>query len=441
MSPQWLNPADHFTLLMDHEIRASGLAGNSCALVLELAGVADAAGIARHCVDLGRRLPLSVARLQRRGRRFAWIAGADGVLPFTIETLRTEAAARRQVLDIVNRAVSVEDAAPFELTLLQGAGTALLVLRWFHPATDAKGAELLLHHLFADAPISQPPQPSPVDRLTQQWGWWRKFVLARRAVRNIRVLDRRASVLPPMQPAVGDSVRPVALSQTLLRYDREQTATILSNAREQAGMTGTTLYLIGCMMRAMEAVGASAGGDAYCVPYAANLRRRKALTPIFGNQVSFLFAQASRELVGRELVGSRQRLFAHLREQHKQAVRDGLDHAMLPLMQAGSWLPLQKYARIVRQSPQGRERSSFWFSFTGEMEPQPETIAGCAVQGMYQLSPVTTPPGLGLLVSQFGGRLTLSYSYASEVLDREWVERVATAMTAELLDVGPGAPA
>ena len=36
-----------------------------------------------------------------------------------------------------------------------------------------------------------------------------------------------------------------------VRYDTEQTAQILANARKQSGMTGTTLYLIGCMMRAI----------------------------------------------------------------------------------------------------------------------------------------------------------------------------------------------
>lgn len=440
MTTPWLNPADHFTLLMDHEIRASGLAGNYCALVMELTGVADAAAIAQRCADFGRRFPLSVARLARHGRRYVWEPSADLALPFTVHPLSgstTDGAARQRVLAIVNATAPPELSAPFELHLLQAADAGLLVLRWFHPAADAKGAELLLHQLFSNQPSGQPPQPAPVERMIGQWGWWRKFVLARRAVRNIRALDRHASVLPP---AVG-TVRSEALAQTLICYDHRQTSDIMSNARQQAGMTGTTLYLIGCMMRAMEAAtvadsqGGAGSGDAYCVPYAANLRRRKALTPIFGNQVSFLFAQA-----GRELVGSRQRLFAHLREQHKQALTEQLDQAMLPLMQAGSWLPLQRYARIVRQSPSGRERSSFWFSFTGEMEPRPDSIAGCPVQGMYQLSQVTVPPGLGLLASLFDGRLTLSYNYADKLLDSDWVQRVSNAMTQELLDVGRVSP-
>ena len=108
---------------------------------------------------------------------------------------------------------------------------------------------------------------------------------------------------------------------------------------------------------------------------------------------------------------------------------------MLPLMQAGSWLSLDKYGRIVRNSPSGRERSSFWFSYTGEMEPEPEVIAGCRVRGMYQVSQVSSPPGLGLLASIFRGRLVLSYNCINNQVQGDWLERLTQAMTAELLNL------
>jgi hypothetical protein len=424
---QRLNPADHFTLVLDHEIRKSGLAGNYCALVLELDGIPEHAEIARRCSAFARRFPLAVARLSRQGRQYAWVPSGDDSLPFQVSQLDTDDAAclQQRLLEIVNQGAPVSASAPFELHLIEATDHSLLVLRWFHPATDAKGAELVLQQLFSDSQAAQQSQPSPVERLQQPWSWWRKFRLGRQAVLNIRGLDRHASVLPPEPQRPADR-----LTLKLVRYDMVQTAQILENARKQSGMTGTTLYLIGCMMRAMEAAGATQEGDAYCVPYAVNLRRRKALSPLFGNQVSFLFAQA-----GRDMLRSRPRLFSHLREQNRAAIRQGLDHAMLPLMQAGSWLSLDKYGRIVRNSPGGRERSSFWFSYTGEMEPEPEAIADCRVRGMYQVSQVSSPPGLGLLGSIFRGRLVLSYNCINNQVQGDWLERLTQAMTAELLDL------
>jgi hypothetical protein len=426
---QRLNPADHFTLVLDHQIRKSGLAGNYCALVMELEGVPDHAEIAQRCAAFAGRFPLAVARLSRQGRQYAWVPSNDDSLPFQVSKLNKDVddatCQQQRLLEVVNKVAPVLTSAPFELHLIESADYSLLVLRWFHPAADAKGAELVLHHLFNESQPTQPSQLAPVDNLQQQWGLWRKFRLARQAVVNIRRLDRHASVLPVDTQLTADR-----LTLKLVRYDTDQTAQIMAYARKHTGMTGTTLYLIGCMMRAMEAAGATQEGDAYCVPYAANLRRRKALSPVLGNHVGFLFAQAERDIVL-----SREQLFTHLSDQNRAAIRQGLDHAMLPLMQAGSWLPLEKYGRIVRESPSMRERSSFWFSYTGDMEPEPAVIAGCRVQGMYQLSQITSPPGLGLLASSFQGRLVLSYNYINNQVQTDWIERLTQAMTAELLDL------
>ena len=428
MTLQRLNPADHFTLVLDHEIRKSGLAGNYCALAMELDGVPDHAEIARCCSAFAKRFPLAVARLSRQGRQYAWVPADDDSLPFHVskldEDVDSAACQQQRLLAIVNKDTPVSVSAPFELHLIESASRSLLALCWFHPAADAKGAELVLHYLFNNPQPERQPQPVPVDHL-QQWGLWRKFRLARQAVANIHGLDRKASILPPNTQCLADR-----LALKLVRYDAEQTARIMSHARKHSGMTGTTLYLIGCMMRAMEATGATRTGEAYCVPYAANLRRRKALFPVLGNQVSFLFAQAERDMVC-----SRAQLFPHLRDQNRAAIRQGLDHAMLPLMQAGSWLSLEKYGRIVRESPRKRERSSFWFSYTGDMEPEPVAIAGCRVQGIYQLSQVSSPPGLVLLASSFQGRLVLSYNYINNQFDNDWLKRLTQAMTAELLDI------
>ena len=164
MTSQRLNPADHFTLVLDYEIRKSGLAGNYCALVLELDGIPDPAEITRRCRQFASRFPLAVARLSRQGRQYAWVPSSENSLPFLISKQDTGDAVSQQqcLLELVNKGAPVSASAPFELHLIEAADHSLLVLRWFHPATDAKGAELVLHHLFNDSLPVQPPQPSPV---------------------------------------------------------------------------------------------------------------------------------------------------------------------------------------------------------------------------------------------------------------------------------------
>ncbi len=427
MVSEALNPADHFTLMMDHEIRLAGLAGNFCGMVLELDGVPDPERIARRCREFPQRFPRAVARLKRRGRRYVWSGDGDFELPFHRHPAAPAGAPPQtreaRLLEILNRASPALETPPAELHLIEDPAQSALMLRWFHPLCDARGAELLLHHLFQSEVCEAPDEQPAVESLLANWTLRHKIKLAYDAIRYIRRLDAQAGILPDtgMPPAPRLGLRRIEL-------EREQSARVMSLAVGTIGMTGISLYFIGCLMRALEKTGNLIPGDAYCIPYAMNLRKSRALSPVFGNQVSFLFAQAARPLVG-----SRAALFAHLREQSKQAIRNRRDHAMLPLMRLGSWLSLQKQGQIVRYSPHGRERSSAWFSYTGDMYPEPVEIAGRRVTGLYQLSPVTLPPAIGLLASRFDGRIVLSYNFIEGCFDRDWLDALARNMTAELL--------
>jgi len=422
-----LNPVDYFTLALDYEIRRSGLAGNYCAIAFEVEGIPDHKEIAQRCREFAEQFPVAVSRLTQHGRQYFWIPSDDNSLPFHITRLDpTEVGDHNlwcYLVDILNDGTPASLSAPFELHLIEIADCSLLVLRWFHPMADAKGAELVLRHLFHTSTDLERPSQTPVDFLLRQWSLWRKIRLAKQAALSIRELDMYTSILPSESKPTS-----CRLALKMVSYDEEQTDQILTHARKHTGMTGTALYFIGCMMRAMEAAGTTKTGEAYCVPYAVNLRKRRAVFPMFGNQVSFLFAQ-----IKRDIVKSRDKLFDQLRDQNMAAIRRKLDQAMLPMMQAGTWLSLRKFGDIVRNSPRGRERSSFWFSFTGEMEPEPSNIAGCPIIGMYQASHISMPPGLGLLASIFQGRLTLSYNYIEGQFQVDWLEQLAQGMTAELL--------
>jgi len=421
---QRLNPADHFTLMMDDQIRRSGLAGNFCALVLQLEGQPDVEALRERVRAFPRRFPRAVARLRRQGRQYAWDGGGDAALPFHLHELDPDSpAGERQLAAIVNAAAAAETAAPLELHLLQGPRHAVLALKWFHPACDAKGIELVLHHLLQDDTAEDGAAAAALEAVLGRSGLWSRLRQGWQAKRNIARLDRRPSILPEH----GDG-EPGGLVVRLERFDAGQSRRILDQARASTGLTGTALYFIGCAMRALLDAGAADGGEACLVPYAVNLRRSRALYPVFGNQVSFLFAQA-----GRDTLAHRDRLFEHLKAQNRDAVKAGLDRAMLALMQAGSWLPLARYGDIVRRAPDGRERSSFWFSYTGALEPQPAEVAGCRVTDMYQVSQVTAPPSLGLLVSGFDGRLTVSLNYAANRFAPDWIDALARALRAELL--------
>lgn len=426
---QSFNPADVFTLMMDTEIRKAGLAGNYCGIIVELDGIPDSEMIKQKCESFATRFPEATARLQPTSRNHQWRPSPlTPLIPFVLHPDAgqcSEEQSARIISNILNQSALPAEAAPIEVHLVPHGAQCLLILKWFHPACDAKGAELVLHHLFQESSNPAKSHTSALALRLKNWSWWEKAKLAYRAKKNIQQLDKQTSILPYQHAAESDFVH-----NRVLRFSEEESTEILRLARKNTGLTGTSLYFIGCMMRALENTGEKRSGEAYCVPYATNLRKRKSLYPVFGNEVSFLFSQA-----GREIIQNRSELFSHLREQNKQAIKSGLDHAMLALMLAGSWLKLEQYGQIVRNTAQGKERSSFWFSFTGSMDPEPATICECKVENVYQFSQVTSPPGLGLLVNQFQGRILLSINYVQNQIEPDWVAMLMENIKAELLEM------
>ncbi|MFO0760245.1 MAG: hypothetical protein U0359_27435 [Byssovorax sp.] len=412
-----LNPADHFALMMDHELRRSGQAGNLCALAYELGGMPDMAELSARASRFADRFPLARARLVRRGTHYFWEDGPDE----PIFTRHSGVDVRATIRALMAHDEAPERMAPVSFHIVDDGSRATLLLRWFHPIADAKGAELVMHHLIADAP-PPPDEDDPMEALIRAQNLWRKAAMALKARGYIKQLDQRPSILPRRGGAP-----PGPLDHRLVRFDAGESEKILANALKLAGMTGTAHYFIGCTMRAIEAAG-SGDGEAYCVPYAMNLRKRRALSPVFGNQLSFLFAQASRDEVS-----DRRRLFTALRDQARQTVRAGLDHAMIPLIQAGNFRPLDNFGRLVRRTPHGGERNSFWFSYTGEPDPPVDAVLGVPVEGSFQLSQVTDPPSLAVLVSQRAGQITLSLCTLPGALDEAWIDRAAAAVRDELL--------
>ncbi len=419
-----LNTADHFTLMMDHEIRKSGLSGNFCALVFELDKKLEPELLAKKTAAFLQRFPEANVRLEKQGRRYFWKQNTTDKPIFFTHQAANPCEAHTCIESIINTQISPFDVAPIAFHLINMPEGSFFLLRWFHPICDAKGAELIVHYLLNDEQSALSQAESPFEHLTQKWGFWKKISMMLQAKRHISHLEKISSSLPQLS-----SEHPDQLKFKLLKFNKETSKLILRRAMKEAGMTSTALYFIGCLMRALEKTGCNEK-EGFCVPYAMNMRKRKALFPLFGNQVSFLFAQASMHDVL-----DRKKLFSSLRAQHKNTIRSALDQALVPLMWAGSWLPLEKYGAIIRNTAQGEERSSFWFSYTGEPDPKVTDISGSPVKSMFQVSQVTSAPSLGMLVSQYNGEITLSFNYVANQIQSEWLNTVIENISKELINI------
>ena len=350
------NPADYFTYVLDQEIRDAGMPGGYCGFALELAAEPDLRNLQTRLDLLVERFPQASAEIQRRGKRYAWVTTGRAILleRHQCQPDQNESdASQALLLDIFNR----PESRPLTVHWIAGAPGGTLLLIWLHPLLDARGGKILLDFLSSERPESFKESASLIEAKLAQWGFWKKLQLFFKAKRHNTEANSLDSCLPT---AVEQG--PQLLKLKVRRYDTDESQRIATLARQYTGLTGRTLYYLGCFMRAMELVGPPAAKDGYCIPYAFNLRRQNAPTPVFGNQIGCLFARATRAQVR-----DRKGLFAHLLSQHTQVVRDELDLAYLPLMWLGQWLAPAAYAKILRKQDSGGELSSLWFSDIGEL--------------------------------------------------------------------------
>ena len=428
-----LNPADSFTLAMDEEIRRDGLAGSYGCFALELSNTPDIAALQQRITEFGQRFPVAQAGLQQIGRRFYWCRRNDPPPLFFQHHCpdnQNEADFQQHTIDrIINHKQARETTAPIEFHLLTGPGKHTFFIRWLHPFCDARGADLILKYLCTadEAQRRQfglPETGSLVNAQLAKYRWWQKINLLLKGKRYMGKLDTLESIQPFNS---GQSAQ--RLNYSIQRLSEAQTGQVAILSRKQVGLTGTSLYYIGCLMRALEKMHPDNAGEAYCAPYAFNLRKQRALTPMTGNHLCALFAQAPRNIVQ-----DRQKLFAHLKEQNTQVIRQQQDYAFLPLMWAGSWLSLAEYGKTLRQSfGSGKERSSFWFSDIGRVDIPENSFPGAEIIAVFHVCQVTSPPALAFLSCIYRNHLTLSYNFAEPVSNPKEIEKLHQLMLVELL--------
>ena len=382
-----LNPADYFTFVLDQEIRDAEMPGGYCGFALELDSTPDLPLLQQRLDILTERFPQATARLERRGKHYAWVATMRRLeLECTLCPPNEDPASfcRERALAILNRPAPMDTTPPLSFHWLGHAQGGALMLCWLHPLLDARGGQILLNFLNGGKLDALKESPSLVLQKLSSWSLWKTMQLMLKAIRHNARANELDSSLPTTMEQGAQSLR-----LRVRRYSPEQSAAISRLALRHTGLAGKSLYTIGCFMRAMELAGPPSAKAGYCTPYAFNLRKQNALTPIFGNHVGCLFAQATREQVR-----NRNGLFQHLLEQYRHTVREELDFAYLPLMWLGQYLSPRRYATQLRKQRSGGELSSCWFSDIGDVRFEKAAFMEATVTGMFHLSWITLPPGL-----------------------------------------------
>lgn len=420
-----LGGVDAFHLVTDRVMRARGLAGNFCTFVIAVEGRLDLSA-------LGRRLERAAALLPELRRRLGWSPTGPVWIdtndpPPSIE-VRSVSANRMDaevaaLLD--DRTNSRALWAPY---VLRAEDHDVFAWRWFHPFTDARGAERFVTWLGSGGDAGPVNPPSPAERLET-------------GSRPLAKLDRKGRLA--LTRAYGDHMlqhakTPIVSLATLatgpvggshvarVRLTEEETKAFDRRVRERAKLAETSVMVF-ASARLYDAIlrGRRLAPAQHLIPVPLSLDPKAGAVRMFGNNLTMMtFA------LRRDDLGDLGRAITTLAEQQRAIVREKLDTGMLASLDFAKAVPASLYHWFLTR-PFGGEVSSIVLSNPGAVPIT--SFAGHRVTDAYSLPSIATPPGFQAIFTRHAGRLSASIGVTSGLLTTSEEASLAPKMRAELL--------
>jgi hypothetical protein len=389
-----LGAIDLFHLRTHQEMAAARVGPNSCTLVAELEGRLDVGRVRRRVARAAAELPELGWELGR-DRRFerVWRRGA-----------RSIELGERRADDCLALALSllgepIDGRAPWRLWLVHGRERDALLLHWFHPATDARGAARLLGWLGDERAVAPDKRFMSADRLLAKVAPAEARELVRDYLAHAVELGRRPIL--SLQGAAGGR-RAGEQRAIRLRLGAEATRAFDASLKRRAGLADTSLMLWAAA-RLFDRLLASRGlcPAQQLVPVPLSLDPKKGPARMFGNHLTMMMLALDRDDLGDEA-----RAVAHLAAQRREIVRRKLDVGMLAAIRASRHAPRVLVDWLSRR-PFGGERSSFVLSNPGAIEMG--ELFGLPVADAYAVPTLLPSPGFQVIADRFGGRLSVLF--------------------------------
>jgi hypothetical protein len=407
-------------------MRARGHAGNHCLFAATVEGHLDVQDLTRRLDRAAALLPELRRRLVRTPAGPAWLDTDAPAPPLRVRTVaaRDLDAALEQLADD-----RVSGDAPWAADLLRAEDRDVFVWRWFHPFTDAKGAERFVTWLGSGDAASGPVDPPPPEDRHDT------------GARPLAKLDRKARIdaartygnhmlahaRTPIVSLATLGAAPLRGTRAIrIRLTEDETRAFDRRVRERAKLAESSVMVF-ASARLYDALlrGRGLAPPQHLVPVPLSLDPKAGATRMFGNNLTMMtFA------LRREDLADLPRALASLGDQQRAIVREKLDVGMLASLDFAKAVPSPIYHWFLTR-PFGGEVSSFVFS-----TPGPATIttfAGRRVTDAYALPTVATPPGFQVIFSRHSARLSAIIGFASGLLTPEEEAPLADRLRAELL--------
>ena len=421
-----LRGADLVLVAMQALWKREGVSNNTL-MVVQCDGPLEPERIMRALERFLDVCPWPAARL---GRPFPWGAlhwvarerGALATPPVRHCRLSSPEALHAELEAELNAAIDPRREAPLRFAVLDSASDATgpqsaLVVTWFHPLMDPRGAQNLLAHLAhldeADGRMpwgdtipafATDPDPRPLKERGR---------IGRSSQRYMRTLVPEA----PVSPGTG------LMAPGRARFEQ---VSFVGDDHGLGGVRSTReicwrLALVG---RTMADLWRERGLPdlPFLVPVSVDLRPKGEPGATFGNVLAFHFARFKPSETT-DVDG----LARTLREQMTDALRDGQIDANAVAMEFLKYRPL---SLMLRDLPGTATRETFSFNCAdlADFPPSLEKLFGRRVGNAYHAPSVLPRPGIGVFFNRCGIKNNLVVSWVEGAMKSEEVSRIIEAI-------------
>jgi hypothetical protein len=415
-------------------------ASNNALLVVQCDGPVAAERVARSLDRFLDFCPWPAARLRRPfpWGQLHWAASQHRPVtppPVGRRAVATAAEFHAAVAGELNAAIDPRREPPLRFLILDGAAAgagapSALVMTWFHPLMDPRGAQNLLHHLgvldahageylgVVDGRASEPPWgpvmpafASPPDaRPLRERGR-----LARQSVEYMRSVSRM-----PAAPSRVGRAGPVRFRQA--SFVAGEAA---ANGERPNREIWWRLAVVGKALREI-AIGRGLSDVPVLLPIAVDLRPKGEPGPTFGNMLAFHFARFQSADTA-----DIPRLASVLRGQMADAVRQGQVEANEVAMTFLQYRPMWMIRRAVR-GISGGDAFSFNCADVGDLPAPLTRCFGRRVVNAYHVPAVPPRPGIGVFFNRCADRNNLVVAWIDGVVSEEDVTRIVERVREEM---------
>lgn len=404
-----LNGSDYFQLLLDRHYRQHGLQGNVSRFAVEVKGRLDVKQLEYsvnndmifrwlHSLRLKRQFPFQLPQWKQ--------VKAICPIPISIYELSHE---DQGIPDhFFEMDIQPYSDPPFRLDLIyyQDVRTTLL-FTWSHVLMDAQGAEILICHLGNALGNSQ------VQFLAKKDATLPSTVQVQHArkVRDFMFNGQETGI----SLLVKKNGNKYANRYHLLRFSEVETEQIIASGKYLGIRLGYSPLLLAASMHSFHDLLKRKGKINYniYVPVPQNQRKKGALGPVVGNQISYLFYR----LFPYHLE-TMQRTVNSIGQQMIDQMRKGIPASFSIMMGLLRRLPLWLYSYIVK-SPTKGVLASFFFSDTGKTLDNFTVFCGLPVSDAMHYPPNSNHPGFTVIFMGFQKKLQVIIAYTEATANEE----------------------